>query len=96
MSFQGSPYVLCPIRLLEDRRLTSFSKELYLYIKNKHNMYSTTNKDGRFFESMASMASEFGVTERTVRRAVDLLSETGWVNKSGGGQRETLVITPTL
>ncbi|QGZ16384.1 hypothetical protein Hena1_02340 [Erwinia phage Hena1] len=90
------PYVLCPIALLSDRKVSSFSKELVLYIKHKHQVYRAKNKDAEFFQSMQTMAEEFGVTERTVRRAVDSLCEAGWLEKRGGGQKSPLFLTPTF
>lgn len=87
-------YVICPVSLLMDRSLTSFSKEVYLYIKNKHNIYKSKSPEGKFFESMESIANEFNVAERTVRRAIDLLCEKGWLEKQSGGQRGTLILHP--
>ncbi|UYL85004.1 hypothetical protein pEaSNUABM55_00231 [Erwinia phage pEa_SNUABM_55] len=90
------PYVICPIELLSDRRVSSFSKELLLYIKHKYQIYRAKNKDAEFFQSMQKMAEEFDVTERTVRRAVDSLCEAGWLIKRGGGQKSPLFLTPTF
>lgn len=86
-------YVLCTGKLLKERRLKPFSKELYLYIKFRHQLFSS--RGDVFRESISTMALFFEVNEKTIRRAIDELVQTGWVMKEGGGQREPLILTPS-
>ncbi len=71
---RGVPFAQIPHDLITDTDLSPYAVRVYCYLVRR------ANDEARAWPSVRRVARETGMTDKTVRRAVAALEETGWVN----------------
>ncbi|MBL5841133.1 helix-turn-helix domain-containing protein [Enterobacter asburiae] len=84
MRIDKSFSVLCSYGILSNPKVSPTDLRIYLYIKFRWQFFQS--RGAEFCESTTTISKEIGVSEKTVRRAMDNLEKLGYleiVNRPG-------------
>ncbi len=71
---RGVPFAQIPHDLITDTDLSPYAVRVYCYLVRR------ANDEARAWPSVRRVARETGMTDKTVRRAITALENSGWVN----------------